>query len=345
VPFVDLDCASLVPTAVAQAAIKAPITAQSAVFSQGYLLTDGLPSVHEPMTFATRIAGGFTCEWSNGVPQVLDVSENPAYSGAILDVLPNATDAWNAHLAYLNSFGGKTEYCAAYDSAQCDIEALIDGSWYHLRSFNVNVAVNASDAAVAAAARTIIDAAAASIAAAAQKSGKPGVLAGTAALSEDCGQFFTPAELNAATGMSLSASPEPASTGEIYTMGTATWSVAHAKLCSWFKTGDQEGYYDMALLSWLEGGEWAFNEVKAGGGFANATELDVPGLSVPGLDVPGPGADGAAYLECNEDRCGIDILVSHDWVWFSIWANSSVSAVTPNAAAAAIAAKIVEQLG
>jgi hypothetical protein len=335
VPFVDLDCASLVPAAVAQAAIAVPITPQPVVLSQGYLLTDGLPSVHEPMTFSTQIAKGFTCEWSNGEPQVLDVAQNPDYAGIVLDVLPNATDTWNSHLAYITGFGGTTEYCTAYATADCEMETLIDGTWYRMRSYHVNVGANVPDAQVIAAAKPVIDAAVASIAAATPKTGKPGVLAGTASLSEDCNQFFTPPELDAATGISLSILPPPTTATEIYGLGAAADQVAKVDYCSWYLAGNSEGYYDMALLSWLEGGEWAFAKLEDGGGFAKATALDVPGLS----------AKEGAYIECFEDRCAVDVLVSHDWIWFSIWLNSTVSTVTPNAAATAIAAKIVEEIG
>ena len=334
VPFVDLDCASLVPAAVAQAAIAIPISLRPVVLAQGYLVTDGLPSVHEPMTFSTELAGGFTCEWSNGEPQVLDVAQNPDYAGIILDVLPDATDAWNAHLAYITGFGGATEYCTAYATADCEMEALIDGTWYALRSYHVNVGANVPDAQVVAAAKPVIDAAVASIAAASANTKKPGVLAGTAPLSDDCNQFFTAAELDAAAGLSLTLDPPVVAT-DIAGLSTAAHEVAKVDYCSWHLTGN-ENYYNVGLLSWLEGGEWAFARIQAGGGFANATEIDVPGLS----------GKETAYVECIDDsQCSLDILVSHDWVWFSILLNSSVSAVTPTAAAAAIAAKTAEKIG
>jgi hypothetical protein len=334
VPFVDLDCAGLVPTAVAQAALKKPVVAQPVVLSQGYLLTDGLPSVHEPMTFATQIDGGFTCEWSNGESQILDVAQNPAYAGAILDVLPNATAAWGLYLDYLQTFDGKTQYCEAYDTADCQIDELIDGTWYSLRTYQVNVAANAPEASVVAAARPILDAAAASVAAATPKTGTPGVLSGTAALSDDCNQFFSAAELDAAAGVPLTLDPQVAG-GQIFTFGSAAKQAADVDYCSWHLTSN-ENYYNMAMISWLEGGEWAFAKLQSGNGFANATEIDVPGLS----------GKETAYVECVDgNECSVDILVSHDWVWFSIWLNSTVSAVTPEAAAAAIAAKIAAKIG
>ena len=334
VPFVDLDCAGLVPAAVAQAAIALPISLRPVVLAQGYLLTDGLPSVHEPMTFSTQIAGGFTCEWSNGEPQVLDVAQNPDFAGVILDVLPNATDAWNAHLAYITGFGGKTEYCTAYATADCEMEALIDGTWYAMRSYHVNVGANVPDAQVVAAAKPVIDAAAAAVAAATPNTDKPGVVAGTAPLSTDCNQFFTGAELDAAAGLSLTLDPSVAAT-EIAGLGTAAWQAGKVDYCTWHLTGN-ENYYDMGALSWLEGGEWAFARIQSGGGFSNATEIDVPRLT----------GKETAYVECIDGtRCSVDIMVSHDWAWFSIWLDSSVSAVTPTAAAAAIAAKIAEKIG
>ena len=336
VPFVDLNCASLVPTAVAQAVIKEAVTPQPVVLSQGYLLTDGLPSVHEPMTFSTQIAGGFTCEWSNGEPQVLEVAQNPAYSGAVLDVLPNATDAWNAHIAYLTTFGGQTEYCTAYEVTGCDMEALIDGTWYSLRSYNVNVASTASDAAVAAVARPIIDAAAASVAVAKKNTGKSGVLSGTASLSHDCNQFFTAAELDTAAGLGLTVDVAVPDAAEIYGLNAAASNVAKVDYCSWHLTSNAEGYYNMALMAWLQGGEWAFTALQSGGGFAHATEIDVPGLT----------GKETAYVECSDDNwCGVDVLVSHDWVWFSIWLDSSVSAVSPTAAVVAVAALIASRIG
>ena len=334
VPFVDLDCASLVPAAVAQAAISSPISLQPVVLAQGYLLTDGLPSVHEPMTFSTQIAGGLTCEWSNGESQIFEVAQNPDYAGVILDVLPNATAAWNAHLAYITGFGGKTEYCTAYATADCEMEALIDGTWYALRSYHVNVGANVPDAQVVAAAKPVLDAAVAAVAAATPNTDKAGVIAGTAALSTDCNQFFTAAELDAAAGLSLTLDPSVAAT-DIASFSTAAWQAGKVDYCSWHLTSN-ENYYNMGLLSWLEGGEWAFARIQAGGGFANATEIDVPGLT----------GKETAYVECIDDtRCGVDIMVSHDWVWFSIWLDSSVSTVTPTAAAAAIAAKIAEKIG
>ena len=331
VPFVDLDCAGLVDASLATSSIVDPVTLQQAVLSQGYLLTDGLPSIHEPPTFATRIASGFTCEWSNGQSQVLDVAQNPDYSGFILDVLPDASAYWTQYLAYLAGYGLNTEYCQQYDKSECDIDTLIDGTWYHLRAYGVNVPAGAGDAAVAAAGHAIVNNAAAAIAAASASTDEPGDPDGTATLSSECAQFFSPAQLAAAAGEPLELTVD-SSAPQIAGFGAAANLAASVDYCSWHGTANPDFDYDALLVSWLQGGEWAFNQLADAGAFSGATTLAVPGL----------GSDDSAKLQCVDDRCSVDLLVAHDWIWFSVRPSAST---TPTAAATALATAIVSAVG
>ena len=324
VPFVDLGCAGLVTSALATSSIVEAVTLQQAVLSQGYLLTDGLPSLHEPATFAARIASGFTCEWSNGQPQVLDVAQNPAYSGFVLDVLPAAASYWAQYQSYLTSYGLGTEYCYKYDKSECDIDTLIDGSWYHLRAYGVT---GAGDAAVAATGHAIIAGAAASIAAATPSTDEPADPDGTASLSAECTQFFSDADLATAAGQTLALTVNT-DAPVIAVFGAAANLAASIDYCSWHGTANPEFDYDALLVSWLQGGEWAFSQLDAAGAFTGATALTVPGL----------GANDSAKMLCVDDRCSVDLLVAHDWIWFSV---RPAAPTTPTAAATALAAAIV----
>ena len=335
-PFVDLECGDLVSDAVLAPLVTEPVALRPVVVSQTMLISDGLPSVDEPDTFAPRLAGGFTCEWSNGVTELLESAQNPAYVGLVLRVLPDAQANWDSFAATAGVTGDRVEYCFWYTPAQCVIDTIVDGTWYSVELYG---ATGGKDAEVAAAGRTALDAAVAAIAAADEPAVTQALPAGTIALDEhDCLQFFDQSAIDSAFGLGLAANTLPAS-ASIWGLLSASYAQSDRPYCSWRNAADPQDdhYYDLLWLSWIEGGEWAYDELADGGAFDTATALAVPGL----------GADESAVLSCGPEPedCEVNLLVGHDWIWFTVGAFPEVTPNTSTAIATALATELVANLG
>jgi len=316
-PFLDLTCADLVPSSVVDATTDDTITARPVAIVRELSWFD------QPRGAAVRQLGGFTCEWSNGAPEI-DDSPNPDYSGIYVSVLPDATDEWPKYSAYTNG-ELSTAQCGTDDYAQtCTFDALDGTTWVHveLRGARATDPAGAQDAVVASV-RTAL---------ASGSAGAPWTPA-TDTLPIDLSCEALEPTLDDYFGRPNDAVDENSGG---WSQEASSWSIAGIldKTCSYSYT-TPDYYASSIYIQFYSGADWALHEALDSGLLGTATQFTTSSM----VDT-----DGGWIICTDATTCTLHVAVAHGWVSAKLQLEPEDSAVAVDEMLRALAEDITEQV-
>ncbi len=278
----DVSCDQLVP---AQAvsdifdAVVEPVDPLATAAAAGFSV---------PRMTSVISIGGLACEWSNGEPYNSQYGTNPAYTGALLTVVPPQDGGWSERaVGYGMPAPGSS--CSA---TICEVTAVApSGAWITL------FAATQANAILTAGAQAVADAAVAAVESASPPA--PATMVDSA-IPGDCEALVPVATIESITGSSgLTAGSGDGG-------GWSEWAeaqvIAGDGACAW---APMDAVDSVARAQWVRGGKWAFDRIEESGALVPApTELTLA------------GAD-RAVLRCDATyyaMCGVDLLIGPDWV-------------------------------
>jgi hypothetical protein len=317
-PVLDVDCAALVGDATLVGAFAVAVSSIDPAES----MMAAYPAISP--TYQVRSLGGITCEWSNGEPQSNTTGSNPAYVGARVMVLPNATSQWDRYLAYYGA-SAAGDYCTdGGGSLYCTTDALVGSTWVEVTSVGAS-----SDAAASALGAEVV----AAITAAGPGADPWSPPADTAALPADCTGVIPDAAVQSALGIDVAVQASTGGGGWSLEAGAReNWGGPH---CYWAFLDADAG---VGSLATLPGGAWAW---------AEAREFLAHPSTPESVTIAGLAAGDEAWIRCAaaDTYCLIDLVIAGNWVEAYVWPDDSGFAIDHRAGALAIGEAIVADLG
>lgn len=313
-PALEADCSDLASTASVTSALGAGISAVDPAAS-----TMGAYPVISPSYFV-RSLGGLACEWSNGQPQSNRAGSNPAYVGARVLVLPNATGQWTRYLDY---YGPEVEdtFCSG---GYCSVDAYVGTTWVHVQMSGAT-----SDAAAAALGAEIV----ATVSAAGPGAAPWAVPAETQPLPADCPSLISDADVQASLGIGVPL---------VATTAAGGWSIEAGAEDNWQGPACHWSFLDadagVGGLTTLVAGKWAWDEARE--------FLTVPSTPVAVL-IAGLDAGDEAWLRCDaaDSTCLVDLVIGGNWIQVYVWPDDVMGlAYDKRDGALAIAERIVANI-
>jgi hypothetical protein len=311
-PRVDLTCDEL------GAALPLAASLVQAVTSVSPAETEYGAYPARPEEYVVRSVGGLVCEFSNGQSQSGVLGSTPTYVGVRILVLPDPGAQWDRYVDYYSVPGTRDSYCVAESlGSTCYFNGLGGGRWVD------TVVVGATDDL---AGMAVIEAAFTAIATAGPGAAAWTPPADTLALPDACDAYVSPAQLQAATGLST-----PLAT---YGSGGGGWSlrggaqaIDGSPSCFWaFEFADA----GIGTLDVLRGGAWAWAE-------AQDIVASAP-ITVAGLD-----EGDEAWLRCgpSDAWCVVDLVLGGNWIELHLWEDDPGEPLNRRTAIQDIAAVVV----
>lgn len=313
-PALDVDCSDLASTASVTSALGAGVASVDPAAS-----TMGAYPVISPSYFV-RSLGGLACEWSNGQPQSNRAGSNPAYVGARVLVLPNATSQWTRYVDY---YGPEVEdtFCSG---GYCSVDAYVGSTWVH-----VQMSGTTSDASAASLGAEIVSA----IAAAGPGAAPWVVPADTAPLPADCLSLISDADVQASLGIGVPL---------VATTAAGGWSIEAGAEDNWQGPACHWSFLDadagVGGLTTLVAGAWAWDEARE--------FLTVPSTPVA-VTLASLDAGDEAWLRCDasDSTCLVDLVIGGNWIQVHVWPDDVMgTSYDRRAGALAIAERIVANI-
>ncbi|WP_210479735.1 hypothetical protein [Naasia sp. SYSU D00948] len=283
-PVLDLTCDALLPPV--EVARLAGRDLQAVAFAH-----PEVAGSRGPLGFAVRQAGGLSCSWTNGEPYQLPTGfywdsspSNPDYVGITLDVAPEGIGSGSR--GTVSPDPAASGRCLDHEPGTCFVNQLFGDLWVRFESAGL-----AHPDAV----RAALDAAAARALDAGRVAPTWQLPAGTADLPDTCDGFLAPEELAGLFGApAVWSSPAGG-----WSISAASWDAVGSWPCTvGYATGDEGAG---AQLTWLPGGEWAWDAVKPAGD-----------------PVPLPDVDQQLVVSCPATFCDADLLLGRTWLRVTI---------------------------
>jgi len=259
------------------------------------------------------------------VPQSDKTGSDPDYIGFAVSVAPVTEQQWSLFRDYYEVKKNRQSYCFTDTGFFCAADIFAGDAWW------IEVQATGMDT-VSAKALTktfngVVDGLVASVTGATESGTPWSAPEGTIALG-GCDSILSPKAASTAIGGAPVEILNPE--GGVSLDSTARTEL-EALWCLYPITDTDDA---VGTLTWLPGGEWAWNE---------ASQFDLPGGEPTPLDVAGLIADDGdgAWTRCSGDTCEVDLVVGHNWINFSLASSNSGGANEGAPVLEKIAASIV----
>jgi hypothetical protein len=319
-PLLDLDCNELIGDGI------------DVLFAKSLSSWDPARTIAEagttvPYKYDIEQLGGLTCEWSNGTPQSDKLGGDPNYVGLAVSVAPVTQDQWTPFRDYYGVSDNRQVYCFTDTGNFCAADAFVDGRWWLEVQATGTDGVKAS--VLSKTFKGIVSDMIATVTNAAPSGAVWSAPEDTIPLDSNCATILTGKQV--ATAVATTKTVEPRfPQGGVSLDGTSREAL-DALWCTYSFADSDDG---VGILTWLPGGEWAWNEAR---------DFNLPGGAIVELDVAGLDEGEGAWVRCADSNCVLDLVVGHNWITFQLYSDDD-GATPGQPALETIAADIVANL-